>query len=71
MTVKNLGTLHAIRKKHVPRYLAEFEYRLNRRFDLPIMIDRLFYIALLSPSMPYRFLRMVASYGKSGSFVGQ
>ena len=35
--VKNslLGTFHAIRKKHVPRYLAEFEYRFNRRFNLP------------------------------------
>lgn len=35
--VKNglLGTFHAIREKHVPRYLAEFEYRFNRRFNLP------------------------------------
>ena len=35
------GTFHAIREKHVPRYLAEFEYRFNRRFDLPTMIERL------------------------------
>jgi hypothetical protein len=40
------GTFHAIREKHVPRYLAEFEYRFNRRFDLPAMIERLAYVAL-------------------------
>lgn len=28
------GTFHAIGLKHAPRYLAEFEYRFNRRFDL-------------------------------------
>lgn len=63
--VKNalLGTFHAIRKKHVPRYLAEFEYRFNRRFDLPIMIDRLIYVALRTPPMPYRFLKMAEVYG--------
>jgi ISXO2-like transposase domain len=39
--VKNvlLGICHAIRGKHVPRYLAEFEYRFNRRYDLPAMIE--------------------------------
>jgi len=35
------GTFLAIREKHVPRYLAEFDYRFNRRFDLPAMIERL------------------------------
>ena len=25
---------HAIREKHLPRYLAEFYYRFNRRFRL-------------------------------------
>ena len=29
------GTYHAIRPKYAQRYLAEFEYRFNRRFDLP------------------------------------
>jgi hypothetical protein len=34
--VKNalLGTYHAVHPKHLPRYLAEFCYRFNRRFDL-------------------------------------
>jgi transposase-like protein len=63
--VKNslLGTFHAIREKHVPRYLAEFEYRFNRRFDLPKMIERLLFVALRTPPMPYRFLRMAEIYG--------
>ncbi len=26
--------------KHVPRSLAEFEYRFNRRFDLPSLVER-------------------------------
>ncbi|PUB82287.1 MAG: IS1595 family transposase, partial [gamma proteobacterium symbiont of Ctena orbiculata] len=58
--VKNslLGTFHAIRDKHVSRYLAEFEYRFNRRFDLPAMIERLLFAALRTPPMPYRLLRM-------------
>lgn len=63
--VKNslLGTFHAIREKHVPRYLAEFEYRFNRRFDLPAMIERLLFVALRTPPMPYRLLRMAEVYG--------
>ena len=63
--VKNslLGTFHAIREKHVPRYLAEFEYRFNRRFNLPLMIDQLLFVALRTPPMPYRFLRMAEVYG--------
>ena len=63
--VKNsmLGTFHAIREKHVPRYLAEFEYRFNRRYDLPAMIDRLSYVALRTPPMPYRLLTIAESYG--------
>ncbi|PUB79944.1 MAG: IS1595 family transposase, partial [gamma proteobacterium symbiont of Ctena orbiculata] len=63
--VKNslLGTFHAIREKHVPRYLAEFEYRFNRRFNLPSMIERLLFVALRTPPMPYRLLRMAEVYG--------
>ena len=32
------GTYHAIRPKYAQRYLSEFEYRFNRRFDLPDII---------------------------------
>jgi ribosomal protein L37AE/L43A len=35
------GTYRSVSAKHVPRYLAEFEYRFNRRYDLAVMIPRL------------------------------
>jgi hypothetical protein len=35
------GTYRAVRDKHVPRYLAEFEYRFNRRYDLAAVMLRL------------------------------
>jgi transposase-like protein len=57
------GTYHAIRDQHVPSYLAEFEYRFNRRFDLPAMIERLTRVALRTPPMPYRLLKMAEVYG--------
>jgi len=49
--VKNAiqGTYHGISDQHVPRYLAEFGSRFNRRFDLPAMIPRLGYIAARTP----------------------
>ncbi len=58
--VKNsiTGTFHSVSLKHVPRYLAEFEYRFNRRFQLDDMIERLACVGLRTPPMPYRFLRM-------------
>jgi hypothetical protein len=40
------GTYRTIRDKHVPRYLAEFEYRFNRRYDLAAMMPRLGYVAV-------------------------
>ncbi len=38
--VKNAvtGTYHAVRPQHLPRYLAEFCYRFNRRFQLKEML---------------------------------
>ena len=63
--VKNsiLGTYHAIRHKHLPRYLAEFSYRFNRRFQLESMLPRFAYIAMRTPPMPRRFLSMAELYG--------
>ena len=56
------GTYRAIRDKHVPRYLAEFEYRFNRRYDLAAMIPRLGYVALRTPPMPYRLLKLAEDH---------
>ncbi len=62
--VKNAlrGTFHAFDLKHSARYLAEFEYRFNRRFDLGSMIERFSHAALRTPPMPYRLLKMAEVY---------
>ena len=52
------GTYHAVRPKYAQRDLSEFEYRFNRRFDLPDMIPRLVYVALRTPPMPERLLKL-------------
>lgn len=52
------GTYRAIRQKHVSRYLAEFEYRFNRRYDLAAMMPRLGWAAVRTPPMPYRLLKL-------------
>jgi hypothetical protein len=52
------GTYHAIRPKHVPRYLAAFQYRYNRRYRLEDMIEALARDALRTPPMPYRLLKL-------------
>jgi transposase-like protein len=52
------GTYRAIREKHVPRYLAQFEYRFNRRYDLAAMMPRLGWAAVRTPPMPYRLLKL-------------
>ena len=43
------GTYHAVRPKYAQRYLAEFEYRFIRRFDLPDIIPRLVYVRRCEP----------------------
>lgn len=59
------GTYHSIggNHKHLPRYLAEFSYRFNRRFNLKNMLPRLGYVAVRTPPMPYRLLKLAESYG--------
>jgi len=52
------GTYQATRPKDAQRSLAEFEYRFNRRFDLPGIIPRLVYAALRTPPMPERLLKL-------------
>ena len=57
-----LGTYRAVRKKHMVRYLAEFEWRFNHRFDLAAMIPALGQAAVAAKPAPYRYLKM-ADYG--------
>ena len=57
------GTYHAINPKHLPRYLAEFCYRFNRRFQLDDMLPRLAYVAVRTTPMPGRLLKLAEAYG--------
>lgn len=56
------GTYRAIRAKHLPRYLAEFTYRFNRRFDLAGMVGRLGAAAALTPPMPHRLVKLAEAH---------
>ena len=58
--VKNAmhGTYHAISSRHVPRYLAEFCYRFNHRFQLDKMVDRLLQASLHTQPVPQRLLKL-------------
>lgn len=57
------GTYHAIKPNHLPRYLAEFCYRFNRRFQLDDMLPRFAYVAVRTPPMPGRLLKLAEAYG--------
>lgn len=57
-----VGTYRAIRKKHMVRYLAEFEWRFNHRFDLAAMIPALGRAAVAAKPAPYAWLKL-ADYG--------
>ena len=56
------GTYRAVRNKHAQRALAEFEYRFNRRFDLAAIMPRLGYVAMRTPPMPYRLLKLAEDH---------
>lgn len=57
-----VGTYRAISTKHVSRYLAEFEYGFNRRYDLARIIPRLGWAATRTPPMPYRLLKLAEGH---------
>ncbi|WP_371264211.1 transposase [Nitrosomonas sp. Nm51] len=48
------GTYHAFNHaKYAHRYLAEFSYRFNRRFDLAAMVPRLLRAAVTTNPLQY------------------
>jgi ribosomal protein L37AE/L43A len=52
------GTCHAFKaRKYGQRYLAEFQYRFNHRFDLPAMIPNLARAAARSDALSERYTR--------------
>ena len=53
------GTYHAFDfEKYAHRYLGEFQYRFNRRFDLAAMLPRLIRAAAHSEACPETKLRL-------------
>ena len=52
------GTYHKLSGAHLPRHLAIFQYRFNRRFVLGDMIKRLTFVSLRTPPMPRRLLKL-------------
>lgn len=58
------GTYHAFDfAKYAHRYLAEVQYRFNRRFDLSSILRRLLVAAVITPPRPERFLRAAERCG--------
>ena len=54
------GIYHAIdHAKYAHRYLAEFAYRFNRRFDLAAMVPRLLRAAVTTKPIPLSVLEPV------------
>ena len=53
------GCYHAFEfRKYATRYLAEFSYRFNRRFDLHGLNNRLLVAAICCPPFPQRLIRL-------------
>jgi len=53
------GTYHGFKfRKYAHRYLAEAQYRFNRRFDLRTMLTRLLYAGTGTGSRPEKWLRL-------------
>ena len=57
------GTYHACEARYAGRYLAEFAYRFNRRYELVDLVPRLAYVAVRTPPLPYRLLTLAGSSG--------
>jgi len=56
------GTYHALSQKHIPRYLAEFCYRFNRRFRMDQMVTSLAKTAINSKPIPQHQLKLAEDW---------
>ena len=50
------GVCRWIGNQHLPRYLAEYQWRYKRRFDLASLLPRLLHAAARTPPMPIKLL---------------
>jgi hypothetical protein len=52
------GTYHAFKfEKYAPRYLAEVQFRFNRRYHLDRMLPRMLRALLVAPPCPASCIR--------------
>ena len=56
-----IGTCRSLDERHVPRYLAAYEWRYNRRFELPKNLERLARVAVTVKPQPYASIAAVRS----------
>jgi transposase-like protein len=63
--VKNAlhGTYHAVRSRHLGRYLGAFAWRFNRRFQLDRLVHRLAWAVCHTPPLPYRLVAIPENHG--------
>ena len=60
------STHHSMGGKRAQRYLSEFEYRFNLRYDLPSMVPRLARAAARTPPISEKLLRKGAGWRLEG-----
>ena len=63
------GTCRSIDIRHTPRYLAGYEWRFNRRFDLTKNLERLARFAVIVAPKPHRQIAAVRQ-GKAAEIPG-
>jgi hypothetical protein len=57
------GTYHAFAfAKYAHRYLAEFQYRFNRRFNMKTILTRLLNALVAAPASSERCLRLAEAF---------
>ena len=59
-------TGHACKARYAGRYLSEFAYRFNRRYELADLAPRLVCVAVRTPLLPGRLLTVAGTAGSSG-----
>ncbi len=57
------GTYHSVSPKHLPRYLAEFSFRFNNRFQMASMIDVFIKQAIKTNPLPHHKLKLAEEWG--------
>lgn len=57
------GTYHSVSSKHLPRYLAEFNFRFNNRFQMGSMINVFINKAVKTKPLPHHKLKLAEEWG--------